>query len=174
MVEVEVFFDDRGYFFESYHRDRYREAGITEVFVQDNHSCSARGVLRGIHFQDLSAPMAKLVRCSYGAILDVAVDLRIGSRTFGRWIGVELSSENQRQLFVPVGFGHAFLALSDRAEVQYKCSGGYSQSAERAVRWDDADLGIQWPISDPIVSRKDREAMSLREYRSHPVFLHHD
>jgi dTDP-4-dehydrorhamnose 3,5-epimerase len=140
--------------------------------VQDNHSLSARGVLRGIHYQDLSAPMDKLVRCSRGAILDVAVDLRAGSPTFGRWVAVELSDENARQLFVPVGFGHAFLTLSEQAEVQYKCSGYYTPKAEGAVRWDDPELAIDWPFEGPLVSAKDQAAQSLAAYCAQPAFTY--
>jgi dTDP-4-dehydrorhamnose 3,5-epimerase len=170
VVEPEVHRDQRGFFLESYHKRRFMELGISDEFVQDNHSRSARGVLRGIHFQDMSAPMAKLVRCTAGRILDVAVDLRAGSPTFGRWWGVELSADNMRQLLVPVGFGHAFLTLSDAADVQYKCSGYYSRGAEGAIAWNDPELAIDWPIADPVVSSKDQAAMRLSEYRKNPVF----
>lgn len=172
IVEPDVFRDERGFFLETYHHRRYAEQGIDCEFVQDNHSRSARGVLRGLHFQDLSAPMAKLVRCSHGAILDVAVDLRLGSPTFGHHVAVELSDENARQLFVPVGFGHGFLTLSESAEVQYKCSGFYTPAAEGAVRWDDPELAIDWPVDDPLVSAKDRQAITLDEYRKRPIFVY--
>lgn len=172
IVEPTIFRDERGFFLESYHQVRYAEHGIDAVFVQDNHSLSRAGVLRGLHYQDLSAPMAKLVRCSRGAILDVAVDLRAGSPTFGRWVAVELSDENARQLYVPVGFGHGFLTLSEVAEVQYKCSGFYAPAAEGAVRWDDPEIGIAWPIADPVISAKDRAARSLAEYRERPAFVY--
>jgi len=125
--------DDRGFFFESYQRERYQAHGIADEFVQDNHSRSAQGVLRGIHYQDRSAPMSKLVRCTAGSILDVAVDLRVGSPTFGAWVAEELTADNMRQLFVPVGFGHAFLTLSETADVLYKCGGYYAAKAEGAV-----------------------------------------
>ena len=170
MIEPDVFRDDRGFFFESYHKQRFAELGVTEEFVQDNHSRSMQGVLRGIHYQDMSAPMAKLVRCTLGRILDVAVDLRAGSPTFGRWSAAELSADNKRQLLVPVGFGHAFLTLSDVAEVQYKCSGFYTPGAEGAIVWNDPELAIDWPIKDPVVSAKDRAAPSLRSYRKTPAF----
>lgn len=170
IVEPDLFRDERGFFLETFHRRRYAEHGIDCDFVQDNHSQSRRGVLRGIHFQDRTAPMAKLVRCSRGSILDVAVDLRADSPSFGRWVAVELSDENGRQLFVPVGFGHAFLTLSDVAEVQYKCSGYYAPAAEGVVRWNDAEIGIAWPIADPIVSARDQQGRSLAEYRERPAF----
>ena len=170
MIEPDVFRDDRGFFFESYHKQRFAELGVTDEFVQDNHSRSMQGVLRGIHYQDMSAPMAKLVRCTLGRILDVAVDLRAGSPTFGRWSAAELSADNKRQLLVPVGFGHAFLTLSDVAEVQYKCSGFYTPAAEGAIVWNDPELAIDWPIKDPVVSAKDRAAPSLRSYRKTPAF----
>ena len=143
---------------------------MTDEFVQDNHSRSAHGVLRGIHYQDMSAPMAKLVRCTLGRILDVAVDLRAGSPTFGRWWAAELSADNRRQLLVPVGFGHAFLTLSDIAEVQYKCSGYYTPAAEGAIAWNDPEVAIDWPIKDPTVSAKDRGAPTLEAYRKRPAF----
>jgi dTDP-4-dehydrorhamnose 3,5-epimerase len=170
VIQPDVVRDDRGFFFESYHKRRFSELGVTDEFVQDNHSRSMYGVLRGIHYQDLSAPMSKLVRCTLGRILDVAVDLRTGSPTFGRWWAGELSADNLRQLLVPVGFGHAFLTLSEVAEVQYKCSGYYTPGAEGAIVWNDPELAIDWPIRDPIVSAKDRGAPSLRAYRKAPAF----
>lgn len=171
IVEPDCFRDERGFFLETYRYNDYAANGIACTFVQDNHSQSRQGVLRGLHYQDMTTPMAKLVRCPHGAILDVAVDLRFGSPTFGRWVAVELSGENARQLFVPVGFGHGFLTLSPVAEVQYKCSGYYNQVAEGAVRWDDAELGITWPLVTPTVSERDRQAMSLATYRERPAFL---
>jgi dTDP-4-dehydrorhamnose 3,5-epimerase len=118
----------------------------------------------------MAAPMAKLIRCTAGSIFDVAVDLRVGSPTFGRWYGLELSADNMRQLYVPVGFAHGFAVTSERAEVQYKCSGLYDPSAEGAVRWDDPDIGIAWPVADPVLSARDRVAMSLRDYLAAPAF----
>jgi dTDP-4-dehydrorhamnose 3,5-epimerase len=170
VIEPNVNRDDRGFFFESYHRRRFAELGITDEFVQDNHSRSMQGVLRGIHYQDMSAPMAKLVRCTLGRILDVAVDLRAGSPTFGRWSAAELSAQNMRQLLVPVGFGHAFLTLSEVAEVQYKCSGYYTPAAEGAIVWNDRQLAIDWPIKDPVVSAKDRGAPGFEDYARKPAF----
>jgi dTDP-4-dehydrorhamnose 3,5-epimerase len=168
LVRPDVFGDDRGFFSESYHRARYAEHGIPEEFVQDNHSRSAGGVLRGIHYQDARAPMAKLVRCTRGAILDVAVDLRVGAPTFGKWVSAELSEENFLQFYVPAGFGHAFLALSAVAEVQYRCSAYYAPETEGAIAWDDPELAIAWPRRDPVLSKRDAAAMSLREYTKLP------
>lgn len=156
---------------ETYSRRAYAEQGLDAEFVQDNHSQSARGVLRGLHYQDPTAPMAKLVRCTRGAVFDVAVDIRFGSTTFGRWVGVELTEENARQLFVPVGFAHGFLARSDPADLQYRCTGYYAPDAEGSIVWDDPDLGIDWPLDgDPLVSDRDRAAERLAEYVRHPRF----
>lgn len=170
IVEPDLFRDERGFFLESYHHASYAAGGITCTFTQDNHSQSRQDVLRGLHYQDMSAPMAKLVRCSRGAILDVAVDLRVGSPTFCQSVAVELSDENARQLFVPVGFGHGFLTLSELAEVQYKCSGYYNRAAEGAVRWDDPELAIAWPLSTPTLSERDRQAQSMADYCERPAF----
>jgi dTDP-4-dehydrorhamnose 3,5-epimerase len=169
-VEPVVHGDERGFFLETYHRERYREAGIDLEFIQDNHSRSREGVLRGFHYQDLSAPMAKLVRCTSGAVLDVAVDLRVGSTTFGRSFATELTGENHRQLLVPVGFGHAFLTLSEQADVEYKCSGYYEPSAEHTIAWNDPEIAAAWPTTTPIVSAKDARGMTLAEYRTRPAF----
>ncbi|HWO93801.1 MAG TPA: dTDP-4-dehydrorhamnose 3,5-epimerase [Dehalococcoidia bacterium] len=170
IIDTDFFRDERGFFIESYHRQRYAEHGITDEFVQDNHSRSAKGVLRGLHYQDMTAPMGKLVRCTRGAIWDVAVDLRAGSPTFGQWVGVELTEQNMRQLLVPVGFGHGFVALEDGSDVQYKCTGFYTPASEGTIAWNDADLGIEWPIADPIVSKRDSQGRSLREYAAAPAF----
>lgn len=171
IVEPDVFRDERGFFMESYSRKAYAEQGLGGEFVQDNHSQSARGVLRGLHYQDSTAPMAKLVRCTRGAVFDVAVDIRFGSPTFGRWVGAELTEENARQLFVPVGFAHGFLTLSERADLQYRCTGYYAPAAEGSITWNDADLAIAWPLDgEPLVSERDRAAESLAEYTRHPRF----
>lgn len=170
LVDTDFFRDERGFFVEAYHRERFRTHGIDAEFVQDNHSGSGRGVLRGLHYQDLTAPMGKLVRCTVGAIFDVAVDLRVGSPTFGRWYGTELTAENMRQLWVPSGFAHGFATVSDRAEVQYKCSGLYTPSAEGTLAWNDPGVGVEWPISDPLVSDRDSRAMSLQDYLQRPAF----
>jgi dTDP-4-dehydrorhamnose 3,5-epimerase len=169
-IEPIVHADERGVFLETYRQDRYREAGIGLDFVQDNHSRSRKGVLRGFHYQDLTAPMAKLVRCSRGAVLDVVVDLRVSSATFGQTFAMELTGENHRQLLVPVGFGHAFLTLSDEAEVEYKCSGYYDPAAEQTIAWNDAEIAAAWPTKTPIVSSKDARGMTLAEYRARPAF----
>jgi dTDP-4-dehydrorhamnose 3,5-epimerase len=171
VVEIDAFRDDRGYFMEFWNEATFREAGFPDVtFVQSNESESAHKVLRGLHYQDLTAPMGKLVRCSSGSILDVAVDLRANSSTFGKWFSVELSEQNLKQLWVPVGFGHGFATLSSTAKVQYMCTGLYAPKAEGSVRWDDPDINIAWPFPDPIVSEKDARAPTLQDYLSNPAF----
>jgi dTDP-4-dehydrorhamnose 3,5-epimerase len=163
------FGDDRGWFFESWNQRRFdAAAGEPVAFVQDNHSRSSQGVLRGLHYQLPAAPQAKLVRASVGRILDVVVDLRASSASFGQWAGVELSADNQQQLWVPEGFAHGFLTLSAVAEVQYKTRGYWSREQERAIRWDDPALAIRWPLerlSNAAVSlsEKDAQAPTLAE-----------
>lgn len=154
IVEPRVHADARGFFLESYHADRYREHGITDTFVQDNHSRSVAGTLRGLHAQRLQ-PQAKLVRVVQGAIFDVAVDVRRGSPTFLRWVGMELSAENRQQLYVPIGFVHGFCVLTDTAEVEYKCSTPYAPGDEFGVAWNDPEIGIAWPVASPLLSEKD-------------------
>jgi dTDP-4-dehydrorhamnose 3,5-epimerase len=168
IVEPKVFGDERGFFLETYRRDEYAAAGIADDFVQDNHSRSRKGVLRGIHYQQ--PPQAKLVRCTAGALLDVAVDLRAGSPHFGRWVAVELSAANHRQLYVPAGFGHAFLSLEDVTELQYRCSAYYAPEAEGAIRWDDPEIGIEWPTREPSLSARDQAAISFADYAAAPLF----
>jgi dTDP-4-dehydrorhamnose 3,5-epimerase len=170
IVDTDFFRDERGFFIEAYHKQRFIEHGIAYDFVQDNHSRSGAKVLRGMHYQDMSAPMPKLVRCTVGAILDVAVDLRVGSPTFGQWVGVELTAENMRQLLVPEGFGHAFATLSDGAEVHYKCGGYYTPAAEGTVAWNDPEVAVEWPYDDPVISARDSQGLSLAEYRARPAF----
>ena len=155
---------------ESWNRKAFSDAGITDDFVQDSHSASSYGVLRGMHYQDTSAPLAKLVRCTVGKILDVAIDLRISSPTFGKWFSTELSAENKRQLYVPIGLAHGFSTLSDYAEVQYKQTGYYSPDAEAGIAWNDPDVGIEWPYPNPVLSRKDQQQQSLADYRKKPAF----
>lgn len=159
LVEPQVFFDERGFFLET-----YREEVLGERFVQHNHSRSRRGVLRGVHFQRVR-PQGKLVRAATGAIFDVAVDLRSGSKSYGRWAGVLLSDQNHRQLYVPPGFGHGFLVLSEVADVEYKCTEYYDPESDGGVRWDDPELGIQWPLAGlkPQVSEKDQGLPRLSE-----------
>jgi dTDP-4-dehydrorhamnose 3,5-epimerase len=162
LIEAEAYGDERGFLLESYRADRWRDLGVDAEFVQENHSRSRRGVLRGIHFQ-LHPGQAKLVRCVRGAIWDVAVDLRRGSPTYGRWQGFELSDRNHRQLYVPVGFGHGFCVLSEEVDVAYKLSSYYDPDQEAGIRWDDPDVGIDWPISDPVLSERDRSAPTLAQ-----------
>ncbi|MGD9559019.1 MAG: dTDP-4-dehydrorhamnose 3,5-epimerase [Oscillospiraceae bacterium] len=156
VIEPAVFGDDRGFFMETWHQAAFEEAGIRADFVQDNHSKSRRGVLRGLHFQWQNT-QGKLVRVVRGRVFDVGVDLRPGSPHFGRWAGAELSEENRRQFYVPPGFGHGFLVLSDEAEFTYKCTDFYNPAAEGGIRWDDADIGIKWPDvgAAPLLSEKD-------------------
>jgi dTDP-4-dehydrorhamnose 3,5-epimerase len=163
LVEPRVVGDGRGYFFEAWHAERYAEHGIRDTFVQDNVSFSARGVLRGLHLQH-PHDQAKLVSVLRGAVLDVAVDVRRGSPRFGRWVTAELSEENRRQLYVPEGFAHGFLVLSDDALVSYKVSAAYRPDAEIAIRWDDPALAIEWPLaSAPVLSPRDAAAATLAE-----------
>jgi dTDP-4-dehydrorhamnose 3,5-epimerase len=160
LVEPKVFGDTRGYFFESYNARRYAEAGIAATFVQDNVSLSQRGVLRGLHFQHPYG-QGKLVGVLKGEVFDVAVDVRRGSPTFGRWVGECLSAENMRQLYLPPGFAHGFLVTSDEALFAYKCTEYYHPEAERSIRWDDARIAIDWPVDGPVVSAKDHVAVTL-------------
>lgn len=162
LVTPDVHRDERGFFLETYHREKYRGGGIEAGFVQDNHSKSTRGILRGLHAQRLK-PQGKLVRAVEGEIFDVAVDIRRGSPNFGRWVGEILSAENFRQLWVPPGFVHGFCVLSETAQVEYKCTDLYDREDELGVRWDDPEIGIEWPIAEPILSAKDREAPTLAE-----------
>lgn len=170
IVDIDYFRDERGFFMESWNKRDFAAAGLAQDFVQDAHSRSRAGVLRGLHYQDMSAPIGKLVRCTVGSIFDVAVDLRVGSPTFGQWFGLELSVDNKRQLYVPVGFAHGFATLSDVAEVQYKQTGYYAPAAEGAIVWNDPNLAINWPITNPVLSKRDQGAMSLRQYLEHPAF----
>ena len=166
LIEPAVFADDRGFFMETYHAGRFAEAGIDAAFVQDNHSRSARGVLRGLHYQEPN-PQGKLVRCTRGSLFDVAVDIRTGSPTFAKWYGTELSESNRRMLWVPPGFAHGFCALSDEADLVYKCTALYDGKADRSILWNDPDIAIAWPISSPLLSPKDAAAPPLRA--AHPL-----
>jgi len=157
VVEPQVFRDGRGFFLEAYHQRKYIEAGIREVFVQDNHSCSARGTIRGLHAQR-SHPQAKLIRVLQGEILDVVVDIRRGSPTFRRWIGIELSADNFLQCYVPPGYAHGFCVRSEFAQVEYKCSDFYDPSDELRISWNDSAIGVRWPTTVPLLSDKDRAA----------------
>ena len=163
LIEPKVFRDSRGFFLESYSRDLYREHGIEPEFVQDNHSRSVKGTLRGLHFQT-DPGQAKLLRVCRGSIFDVAVDIRPESSTFGEWVGYELSEENMRMLYVPIGFAHGFLVTSEVADVNYKCSWFYVPETEAGIMWNDPDVGVEWPVENPILSDRDLNNPTLREY----------
>ncbi len=164
IIEPAVFGDDRGFFMESWNAARFAEAGINAAFVQDNHSRSARGVLRGLHYQ-VNQPQGKLVRVAAGRVFDAVVDLRAASPSFGKWVGVELSADNKRMLWVPPGLGHGFLTLEDGTDFLYKCTEYYSPKDERSIRWDDPTIGIEWPLDGmtPRLSAKDEAGRSLSE-----------
>lgn len=162
VVEPDVHRDARGFFLESYHAEKYRAGGIDAVFVQDNHSCSTRGVLRGLHLQ-FRRPQAKLVRVIAGEIYDVVADVREGSPTFGRFVAMTLSSSNFRQIFVPVGYAHGLLVTSDEAQVEYKVTDLYDPGGEATIMWNDPQLAIPWPVKDPILSDKDRAGKSIAQ-----------
>jgi dTDP-4-dehydrorhamnose 3,5-epimerase len=161
IIEPEFFQDERGFFLETFNEKRYSElTGIDFTFVQDNHSRSSKNVLRGLHFQK-KKPQGKLVRVARGEVFDVAVDIRKDSTTFGKWIGVILSDDNKKQFWVPPGFAHGFLVLSDVADFEYKCTDYYDPSDEGSISWDDPDLNIKWPSTDPVLSDKDLSAKNL-------------
>ena len=160
IIEPDVYRDARGFFLETYHQRRYAEAGIPGPFVQDNHSHSTRGTLRGLHAQ-VRRPQGKLVRAVEGEMFDVAVDIRRGSPTFGRWASVLLSGENLRQLYIPPGFAHGFCVLSERVHVEYKCTDFYDSTDEVTVAWDDPTIHVAWPAIEPVLSAKDRAAPRL-------------
>lgn len=164
LIEPQVFGDERGFFLEVWHSEKFAAQGVDVPFVQDNHSRSAQGILRGIHYQ-IVEPQGKLVRCTHGRVFDVAVDLRQSSPMFKHWYGLELSAENKSQLWIPEGFGHAFLALTDEAEVQYKCTAPYRPEYDRALAWNDPDLAIDWPLAGqtPHLSAKDQAAPGLAD-----------
>jgi dTDP-4-dehydrorhamnose 3,5-epimerase len=165
LVEPDVWRDERGFFLESYHAAKYRDGGIPLPFVQDNHSRSARGTLRGLHAQ-WRRPQGKLVRVLQGEIWDVAVDVRPGSPQFGRWFGATLNSVNHLQIWVPAGFLHGFCVLSETAEVEYKCTDLYDPGGELGVAWNDPDIGIEWPMKQPVLSGKDAAAPRLKDVRA--------
>src|SRR5215510_3336529 len=169
IVHIQYFKDERGFFVESWHKRDFAAAGITDDFVQDSHSASRYGVLRGMHYQDMRAPMAKLVRCTVGRIFDVAIDLRVSSPTFGKWFSIELTADNKTQLFVPIGFAHGFAALSEVCEVQYRQTEFYRPETEGGIVWNDPDIGIEWPFRDPILSTRDQNAPTLQDYLKKPA-----
>jgi len=166
LIKPKVFGDERGFFMETWNEKAFREAGINAIFVQDNHSRSVKSTLRGLHYQ-IKQPQGKLVRCTRGEVFDVAVDLRKSSPTFGQWVGEFLSEENQHQLWVPPGFAHGFLVISETADFQYKCTDFYAPEYERSIHWADSTIGIEWPLdtknSSPLVSQKDSEGAQLQD-----------
>ena len=168
VIEPKVFGDERGFFYESFNEQAWREAtGVDAHFVQDNHSRSAKGVLRGLHYQLPPAAQGKLVRCVVGEVFDVAVDIRKSSPTFGQWVGFHLSAENKKQLWIPEGFAHGFLTISENAEFLYKTTAYYSSELERSILWNDKEVDVKWPISgEPIVSDKDRNAKKFLDATS--------
>jgi dTDP-4-dehydrorhamnose 3,5-epimerase len=163
VIKPEAFQDARGFFMETYREDQFEAMGLPSRFVQDNHSRSARGVLRGLHFQ-WEPPMGKLMRVTVGSAFLVAVDIRKGSPTLGKWFGTEVSAENRRQVWAPAGFARGFCVLSEFAEIQYKCTSLYSNKAESGIRWNDPAVGIQWPLADVQLSEKDRNAQTLAQW----------
>jgi len=165
LISPDIFGDERGFFLESYNAARYKEAGIDHAFVQDNHSRSIKGTLRGLHYQSHPG-QAKLVCVTFGRIWDVAVDIRVGSPTFGKWQGIELDAEKHEQLFIPVGFAHGFCVLSDAAEVQYKVSAPYDAKTECSISYSDPELAVRWPVAAPILSARDLQAESFAAFRA--------
>jgi dTDP-4-dehydrorhamnose 3,5-epimerase len=163
LIRPRVFRDERGWFFEPYNEERYQQAGMDVRFVQDNHSCSAKGTLRGLHYQR-SPGQAKLLRVTVGKVFDVIVDIRPNSKTFGNWDGIELCAETHEQLYVPVGFAHGFCVLSDFAEVLYKVSAPYDAQEEKTIAWNDPDIGVKWPIHEPVLSGRDRTGEPFTEF----------
>jgi len=170
VVEIDYFQDTRGFFIESWHKQDFKTAGITTEFVVDGHSKSTKHVLRGIHYQKQPHAMTKLVRCTRGKIFDVVIDLRVNSKTFGKWLGFVLSSEDMKQLYIPEGFAHGHITLSDISEVQYKLSTPHHPQSQVTIAWNDPDLKIVWPIKKPILSKKDQNGISFREYKQNPAF----
>jgi len=169
ILEPKVFGDQRGFFMETYHQDRYRQAGLSQRFVQDNHSRSRRGVLRGLHYQ-LLQPQGKLVGVVRGRVFDVAVDIRQGSPTFGRWVSVVLDDQDHRQLYIPPGFAHGFCVLSAEADFVYKCTDYYHPESERGIAWNDPDIGIRWPDLEIALSNKDTHNPTLARQLDLPVY----
>jgi dTDP-4-dehydrorhamnose 3,5-epimerase len=161
-IEPKVFGDARGFFLETWNLDRYREAGLDADFMQDNLSFSRRGILRGLHFQN-PKPQGKLLQVLLGEVFDVAVDIRRSSPTFGKWHGLVLSAENKRQFYIPPGFAHGFVVLSETALFHYKCTECYSPKDEMAIRWDDPDIGVEWPLKEPLLSERDTQGVRLRD-----------
>jgi dTDP-4-dehydrorhamnose 3,5-epimerase len=172
IITPRVFTDPRGFFIESYSQEAFRSHGIATVFVQDNHSKSTQGTLRGLHCQLPPAAQVKLVRVVRGAVWDVAVDIRCGSPTFGCWVGAELSAENYLQIYIPIGFAHGFCVLTDAAEVLYKTSHVYSPTLERGIIWNDPAIGVTWPVAEPLLSARDQRAGTLADYLANTPFVY--
>ena len=167
VIVPEVFEDERGFFMEVFRTDQFKELGLPCDFVQDNHSRSQKGVLRGLHFQ-WEPPMGKLMRVTYGSAFLVAVDIRKGSPTLGQWFGIEVSAANKKQVWAPAGFARGFYTLSDFAEIQYKCTGTYNNKGEGGFLWNDREIGVKWPVTDLILSEKDKNAQTFSEWLSKP------
>lgn len=167
VIKPEVFEDERGFFTEFYRSDQFRELGLPDNFVQGNHSRSSKGVLRGLHFQ-WEPPMGKLMRVTYGSAFLVAVDIRKGSPHLGKWFGMEVTEKNKLEIWAPAGFARGFCVLSDFAEIQYLTTGVYSNKAESGIRWNDPEIGINWPVSEPQLSEKDKNAQSLSQWLQKP------
>jgi dTDP-4-dehydrorhamnose 3,5-epimerase len=166
IIEPKVFGDERGYFFESYNHEAFIAAGLHDDFVQDNESRSGKGVLRGLHFQEPPFEQGKLVRVNRGAALDVSVDIRKGSPTYGEWAAIEISEQNKRMIWIPAGFAHGFVSLQDNTVFIYKCTKPYHRESENSIIWNDPDLNIDWGVENPIVSEKDREARPFGDFIS--------
>ncbi len=171
LVKHEVFEDPRGFFMEVFHRDVFREAGLPDTFVQQNHSRSVRGVVRGLHFQ-WEPPMGKLMRVTRGAAYLAAVDIRKGSPTLGKWFGTEVTAESKRQVWAPAGFARGFCVLSEEAEIQYLCTGTYNGKGESGILWNDPAVGVEWPVAEPVLSDKDRTAQTLAQWLERPESEH--
>jgi dTDP-4-dehydrorhamnose 3,5-epimerase len=174
VVVPEIFQDTRGFFMETFREDQFKAMGLPSTFVQDNHSRSVKGVVRGLHFQ-WDPPMGKLMRVTMGSAFLVAVDIRKGSPTLGKWFGVESSAENRREVWAPAGFARGFCVLSEVAEIQYKCTGLYNSKAESGILWNDQRIGIEWPVKEPFLSAKDQKAQTLDQWLARPEsdFFHY-
>lgn len=167
VIVPQVFEDERGFFMETFREDQFKAFGLPYEFFQDNHSHSARGVLRGLHFQ-WEPSQGKLMRVTLGSAFLVAVDIRPGSPTLGKWFGIEVSAENKKQMWAPAGFARGFCALSDYADIQYKCTGIYNKKGESGILWNDPEIGIKWPVKNPILSEKDKKAQALEHWLKKP------
>ena len=170
IIEVDYFKDKRGFFIEPWNKKVFKEAGLDIDFVQEGHSGSEQGVIRGLHSQDAKCPMGKLVRCTVGEVIDVVVDIRHESATFGKYFPIKLTAKNKKQLYVPPGFAHGFVTVKGYAELQYKQTGHYAPDHEFGILWNDPDINIEWPIKDPIISDKDKKGMTLAQYMADPAF----